>query len=243
MTELSLDPAWMPHPAADGVVTADRRENLRAEQARANPWWYHPWLHLGATTFIGIACGTPLLFLVHGVRAWELLVFPLTWIVSNATEWRAHRDLLHKRNPLAPILYEQHTPIHHTIYVTDDMAMHSSAEWRVVLIPAYGIALIFVGVLPFLALFWHFGWVNIAAFFAATTMFYVVSYEWLHLSYHLPADSVIGRTALVRVLRRHHAIHHDPRLMARWNFNVTVPLWDLVRRTAWKPADGFGRAP
>ncbi|HVO32012.1 MAG TPA: hypothetical protein VMV18_14805, partial [bacterium] len=131
MTDLAIDPAWMPHPAADGVVSADRRENLRAEQARANPWWYRGWLHLATTTAIGLACGTPLLFLVRDVRAWELLVIPLTWVVSNATEWRAHRDLLHKRHPLAPVLYEQHTPIHHTIYVTDDMAMRSSREWRV----------------------------------------------------------------------------------------------------------------
>jgi sterol desaturase/sphingolipid hydroxylase (fatty acid hydroxylase superfamily) len=35
----------------------------------------------------------------------------------------------------------------------------------------------------------------------------------------------------VRILRRHHAIHHDPRLMQRYNFNVTVPLWDWVRGT------------
>jgi sterol desaturase/sphingolipid hydroxylase (fatty acid hydroxylase superfamily) len=35
----------------------------------------------------------------------------------------------------------------------------------------------------------------------------------------------------VRALRRHHAVHHDPELMQRWNFNVTVPLWDLVRGT------------
>lgn len=229
----------MPVPARDGVIAADRREAIRARELDATPRWYRGWLHLGTTTVIGIVCGTPLLFLVRDLRWWELLVVPLTWIVSNATEWRAHRDLLHKRSRVAPILYDQHTPIHHTIYVTDDMAIRDAREWRVVLIPAYGIALIFVGVLPLLALFWFRGWVNVAALFAATTMFYVVSYEWLHLSYHLPADSRIGRTRIVRTLRRHHAIHHDPRLMQHWNFNVTVPLWDWVRRTAWSPARGF----
>jgi len=58
-----------------------------------------------------------------------------------------------------------------------------------------------------------------------------VIYEWLHLSYHLPPESWIGRRALIRILKRHHAIHHEPRLMQRWNFNVTLPLWDRVRGT------------
>ena len=62
-------------------------------------------------------------------------------------------------------------------------------------------------------------------------MGYVVSYEWLHLSYHLPQDSFIGRRSIIRLLRQTHALHHDPRLMQRYNFNVTLPLWDLVRGT------------
>ena len=65
----------------------------------------------------------------------------------------------------------------------------------------------------------------------ATAIGYAVSYEWLHLSYHLPHDHPVGRSRLIRALRRHHAIHHDPRLMQRWNLNVTVPLWDVVMGT------------
>jgi sterol desaturase/sphingolipid hydroxylase (fatty acid hydroxylase superfamily) len=59
----------------------------------------------------------------------------------------------------------------------------------------------------------------------------VLSYEWLHLAYHLPPDGRIGRLRAVAVLRRHHATHHATHLMNRWNFNVTVPLWDWVRGT------------
>jgi len=66
------------------------------------------------------------------------------------------------------------------------------------------------------------------------TMFYVISYEWMHLSYHLPRNSFVGRRWIVRLLRRHHATHHHPPLMQAWNFNVTIPLWDLVRRTIYK---------
>jgi sterol desaturase/sphingolipid hydroxylase (fatty acid hydroxylase superfamily) len=66
-------------------------------------------------------------------------------------------------------------------------------------------------------------------------MFFFLSYEWLHLSYHLPKESFIGRLGIVALLREHHRRHHDPRLMKRWNFNVTVPVFDWIRGTVWSP--------
>jgi sterol desaturase/sphingolipid hydroxylase (fatty acid hydroxylase superfamily) len=65
-------------------------------------------------------------------------------------------------------------------------------------------------------------------------MGYVVAYEWLHLAYHLPADSRIGRSRFIGWLRRHHATHHTPELMQRWNFNVTVPFADWVLGTIYR---------
>jgi sterol desaturase/sphingolipid hydroxylase (fatty acid hydroxylase superfamily) len=142
--------------------------------------------------------------------------------------------LLHRRSKVAPVLYDRHTPEHHMVYVTDDMAIRNRREMRLVLIPAYGILLLFGGVLLPAAALWLAGLRNVALLFVAVEMAYVLSYEWLHLSYHLPEDSVIGRRRLIRLLRRHHAVHHDPRLMQRWNFNVTVPLWDWIQGTLVK---------
>ena len=70
--------------------------------------------------------------------------------------------------------------------------------------------------------------------FVATFAMYVVTYEWLHLAYHLPPDGPIGRLAPVRWLRRHHAAHHRPALMQKWNFNITLPLWDWLRGTIYR---------
>jgi len=75
---------------------------------------------------------------------------------------------------------------------------------------------------------------NLAALWVASSMGYVVAYEWLHLAYHVPADSPIGRSRLIGWLRRHHAMHHTPELMQRWNFNVTVPLADWVLGTIYR---------
>jgi len=59
----------------------------------------------------------------------------------------------------------------------------------------------------------------------------MVTYELLHLSYHAPKDSFIGRRKFIAKLRAHHAKHHDPRFMQRWNFNVNVPLFDWILGT------------
>src|SRR5262249_772189 len=83
---------------------------------------------------------------------------------------------------------------------------------------------------------------NLAALWVASTMGYVVAYEWLHLSYHLPVGHPIGRTRLISLLRGHHARHHTPELMQRWNFNVTVPLADSLLATPHRAAPSSARA-
>jgi sterol desaturase/sphingolipid hydroxylase (fatty acid hydroxylase superfamily) len=117
------------------------------------------------------------------------------------------------------------------VFITDDMAIRSRREYRLVLIPAYGILLVFLATLPLFALLLALGQRNLAGVFLAVSMLYVAGYEWLHLSFHMPPESFVARLRIVRLLRSTHAIHHDPRLMQRYNFNVTLPLWDMVRGT------------
>ncbi len=212
----------------------EAREALRQRLIGETPRWYNPWLHLALPSAFGLGVVALCVRRLDGLRAAELCAVPLTWLVANVGEWRAHKYLLHKRSRWAPILYDRHAPQHHRVYLTDDMAMRDRREFRLVLIPAYGIGLIFLSALAPAAAMWALGLKNEALLFVATDMAYVLSYEWLHLSYHAPPDSFVGRLGVVRWLRRHHALHHDPRLMQRWNFNVTVPFWDWVRGTLVK---------
>ncbi len=218
------------------------RDALRAELVRRIPSWYSPFLHLALPSAFAVGIVVACVALVRDLAAWELATIPVTFVIANVNEWRAHKYLLHRRSRLAPVLYDRHTPEHHMIYVTDDMAMRSRQEFRLVLIPAYGILLIFVSSLVPVALLWWVALHNVALLFVATSMLYVLSYEWLHWSYHLPEESFVGRRRVVAALRRHHAIHHDPQLMQRYNFNVTVPLWDWVRGTIAKGAGSSGEA-
>ena len=156
---------------------------------------------------------------------------PLVLVLVNLNEWHIHRNVLHRRTWPLEILFWRHTPEHHVIFVRDDMAMRATEEFRLVLIPFYGILAIFLSALPITAALWFFVSHNVALLWVASTMGYVVAYEWLHLAYHLPASNPIGRNPLIGWLRRHHAMHHTPELMQRWNFNVTVPLADWLLGT------------
>jgi sterol desaturase/sphingolipid hydroxylase (fatty acid hydroxylase superfamily) len=218
-----------------GRLAPERRAELRARLLAEIPRWYRPWLHLLFPSLIGLGLTTACMLSLRQPRAWQLLTLPVTFVLLNAAEWRIHRDLLHRRTPPLALLYDRHTPQHHMIFVTDDMAMRSTREFRLVLIPFYGILAAGLGALPIpLALWLGLGQRNLALGFMATTMSYVVAYEWLHLVYHAPTDSRLGRSKLVARLRRHHAVHHAPELMQRWNFNVTLPLWDRVRGTIYR---------
>ncbi len=212
----------------------ETREAVRARWHAAIPSWYSPWAHLGFPTIVGLGVIAWSLLRLHDLHAWQLAIVPITWVVSNAVEWRAHRDVLHKRTWPLQELYDRHTPNHHVVFISGDMALRSAREFKFVLVPFYGIVAILVMVFPIaLGLSW-FGHGNVSALFLATTMGYTLSYEWLHLAYHMPEDSFVGRLPVVGLLRRHHATHHDPALMRRWNFNVTVPLWDWVRGTTYR---------
>jgi sterol desaturase/sphingolipid hydroxylase (fatty acid hydroxylase superfamily) len=221
------------------------REEKRAHVFAKIPASYSPWLHLTLPSLIGAGVITAALLVLRELRAWELVTVPLSFLLLNAAEWALHRDLLHRRRPPLHLLYDRHVE-HHAIFVEEDMAVRSPRELRLVLMPGPAIIAAFVASLPIPAALIAGGLWNPACLFAATTMAYLVSYEMMHAAYHAPADSFIGRLRLVAVLRRHHARHHHPPLMQRWNFNVTVPLWDVVRGTVWRAESGAtdeGEAP
>jgi hypothetical protein len=211
-----------------------RRDALRAELVARIPRWYSPVMHLLFPSLCGVTIIAGALWLARDLHAWQLAVLPVAFLILNAGEWRVHRDLLHRRTPPLQVLYDRHTPEHHMVFVTEDMAIRNRREFRLVLIPFYGILAAALSALPIPAILWWLGQRNLGLLFFATAVGYTVLYEWLHLSYHLPEAHFIGGSRLIARLKRHHAVHHDPQLMQRWNFNVTIPLWDWVRRTTFR---------
>jgi sterol desaturase/sphingolipid hydroxylase (fatty acid hydroxylase superfamily) len=122
------------------------------------------------------------------------------------------------------------------------MTIRSSRELPLVLIPGYAIITLFLLLaVPAAAL----GLIrpNLGFLFYATSIFYLLAYEWMHLLYHLPVPAR-GWPAPLAALRSHHSAHHDPKLMQEWNFNTTIPLWDAVKATRYRRrGDASARKP
>jgi hypothetical protein len=228
------DEKTLVNEAKGGRLTEERRERVRAAATAEIPWWYSAWGHLAGTTGIGITVlvvSAIQLARLGTTRATDWLVVPGVLVLSNFFEWLVHQHILHRRHWPLEVIYDKHTPMHHMIYIEEDMALRSTREFRLVLIPAAGVLGIVLAATPIaigLAKLWSpsAGWL-----FLVTASLYMVTYEVLHLCYHAPKDSFIGRLAFIRVMRAHHAKHHDPRFMQKWNFNVTVPLFDWIMRT------------
>ncbi len=222
----------------DRVVRQHEREvheRRRAEIVATVPRRYSPLLHLLAPSLFGASVMGIAAWLLADVQPAQWLAFPLTLLGGWGFEWRVHKDVLHARRPGLGVLYERHELMHHVIYRREDMAMRSAQEAFLILMPPYAIVLVFGLVVPLaLGLFLLLS-ANVALLFVIASMLFFLAYEWMHLAYHLPAGSRVGRSRLVGVLRELHARHHDPALMKRWNFNVTVPLFDWLHGSLWSP--------
>lgn len=211
------------------------REARRAAMVAKIPTWYDPTVHLAIPTLLGLAVMIGASLLIHGLRWYELFALPVTIFFGFLFEWRAHKFILHKRRPLLGTLYVRHELIHHVVFTYDTMAMQSPRELWLILMPAYAIVAVFVMLLPLVfGLYWIFN-LNVTLLFLIASMVFFLTYEWLHMAYHLPETTWLGGRKIIARLREVHRRHHDPRLMKRWNFNVTVPVFDWILGTYWSP--------
>lgn len=216
----------------DGDAMYERR---RTSIVANIPDWYNPAVHLAIPTVIGLALIVAAALRIQGLRWFELITVPITLFAAFGFEWRAHKHILHRRRPLLGLLYVRHELMHHVIYTYEHMAMKSSRELWLILMPAYAIVLVFAMVLPVALVVARLLGENTALLMVIASMAFFLSYEWLHMAYHMPDDSAVGRLKIIRRLREQHRRHHEPRLMKRWNFNVTFPVFDAILGTSWSP--------
>jgi hypothetical protein len=215
------------------------RERRRREIVDRIPRSYSPLLHLAVPTVVCTAIIAFALSRLRAPTAADLLAVPLTLFFAFGVEWWLHKSVLHRRRPGLDELHGRHELIHHAMYTHDDMAMRSRRELRLVLMPAPAVVFIALFNAPLALAVGALAGHDVACLYLATAMFFFLSYEWIHLTYHLP-DEHLAHLSLVRHLRELHRRHHDPRLMKRWNFNITVPVFDVIRGTLWSGAHHGG---
>lgn len=223
-------------PAAETSQTepGDRVEAVAMRRARLAPGiprHYQPALYFGAANLLAAAAIVASLLRLEAVTLLEWLVIPAAFLVANWVEYRVHRGPMHHLRPPWRILFQRHTRQHHVYFDDGHMAAARPRDYYFVFFPWWAIALVIATAaliaLPLAALLSR----NAGLLFFAVAISYYLAYEWLHLSYHLPADSLIGRTWLVRRLRRLHTVHHDVSRMAQCNFNITFPICDRLYGT------------
>ncbi len=227
-------------PADASIPEAVRRYREEHRATRIGPR-YRGWAHFGFTSGASLLAIAALLSRVDDPTARELSAVPLTFLFANLAEYRGHRGPMHHRTRFLGLLHERHTLQHHRFYTHDAMAAESSRDFQMTLFPPV-LLLFFLGGIAApcgLAVFLLAG-ANAGWLFTATAMAYFLTYEWLHWSYHQPAGTWIGRRALVRRLREHHRVHHDPAWMQRANFNITFPICDRLFGTVARGANGPG---
>jgi hypothetical protein len=171
-------------------------------------------------------------------RAW--LLVPAFWLFANFFEWTVHRYPMHR--PMFPrVMYRNHAGVHHGAFTETTMEIHSSREMWFVMMPWYTLVMLLVGASPVAIAAGVLGGAPIAGIFYVAALSYFLFYETMHALYHLPLPTLarlgLRPGGLFHRLRTHHARHHIPRLMARYNFNVTVPLADTVMGTRLRDAD------
>ena len=204
------------------------RARYRAKQIGAH---YRGWLHFATTSLGSLAVIGFAISRVSHPRWWELACVPVFFLIANLGEYFGHRGPMHHRRNGLAIIFERHTQQHHHFYRHDAMAAESPRDFQMVLFPPVMLLFFLGGLAAPIGLLLSLISRNLGWLFAATAVSYFLTYEWLHWSYHQREDSRIGRLWLVRVLRRHHTLHHDLRRMTHANFNITFPIADVLFRT------------
>jgi hypothetical protein len=205
----------------------------RAELRATTPPWYRWWLHaalIAAFSTTMFACALRQLEAPGPVDAG---VFAAMLLFANLGEFAIHRRSLHVRHfPYAP--YERHKA-HHAFFTYDDMAVDELRDMRWVMFPPWALPMMLAAALPFFALLRWTAPPNVAWLFLAAISLYYGIYEVFHSLAHLPAGHPLAGLAFVRAVTHHHRVHHDPRLMRRYNFNFALPLFDWLFGTLYRP--------
>ena len=195
---------------------------------------YSGWLHMLTVASVGIIAIIGFSFQIQQATFLEWLTLPITIICVNFAEYAAHRWLGHKRTKLGGLFYSRHTGDHHSFFIEDYMPYQSIKDWRVVLFPTYLIFAFLIGlILPIGALLYIFASPNVAFLMGIGGIFGYLFYEIMHFSYHLPNGSFVERVPVWRELRQLHNLHHRRSIMAKENFNITLPIFDFILGTLY----------
>lgn len=159
--------------------------------------------------------------------------FVLLFLYAGLFEYALHRWMMHRRSRVLPYSYEMHTLLHHRVFGGDATYHVQREEDRDLILFHWWQAplLLAVHVPPVWGLQVASGLPVLGGGMAALAVYYGL-YEYLHWCMHNPAGRWVEWTRVFRYLDARHHLHHG-----LWgiNFNVVLPVGDLVFGT-FRPA-------
>ena len=191
--------------------------------------------HLATTISVSLAVALLCALMLDSVTTTEWLTIPLTFLYANLSEYLGHRGPMHHRTRFLTAVFERHTILHHSFFTDEAPSFDSSKDFKAVLFPPV-LLIFFISAfaVPVGAMLYFLVSPNVCYLFVMTAVLYFLNYELLHFAYHTDPDSRIGKLPFLNRLRRHHLIHHNRRLMSRYNFNITYPICDRLFGTRYK---------
>ena len=192
--------------------------------------WYNGYFHL----FAVYATGSAVLYLcwqhLTHVTPLEWLTVPAVFLITNWFEWDLHRNVMHRPHTIKAlhVIYRYHMLNHHQYFTDEDMHFEDPSDWRITIFPPYAITVFLLIAVPFAALAGYVFSPNVGWLFVAAIAAMAMMYEFIHLCSHCKENWFVRNCPLINTMRRHHAAHHNMRLMQQVNMNVTFPVADWL---------------
>ncbi len=222
--------------AAPRFGSTEYREQFRGQaRTRLDGRWY---ALINLFLLLSIMIGLALSIQHYDVIFWVSL--PAYFLIVNGVEYWLHRYPMHRKMTGMLIVYE-HVTIHHNFYANEHFFFEEPADFYAAILPHY----IFIGLTLVITILGGavgllFGADRGLAFAFVAYAYYLI-YELLHFSYHTPQSSFVKRIPFLARLSRMHIQHHQTKLMAHYNFNITFPIFDVLLGTLYKEPRGGSR--
>jgi hypothetical protein len=140
---------------------------------------------------------------------------------------------MHKKIKGFEFLFE-HVTVHHMYYNEKTPYVEQPKDVMAVFLPILYFLFISLEIVLISSGIYFFTDYNNALFFAFFAYSYYLMYEILHFSYHTPENSIIKKIPFMKRLAQFHLDHHNSKLMSKYNFNISFPIFDKIFNTMYK---------
>ncbi|XP_065179213.1 uncharacterized protein LOC135809724 isoform X2 [Sycon ciliatum] len=205
----------------------ETEEYREVARSKLLPKGYSGYMHLASLFAIATPICATCLYTLEPMTWFDLASIPTLLVILNIYEYVFHRfpshRLLLSHLSAFRLFFKSHTGLHHKFFTFSSMQPnngHLDSFFILFPVKVYGSFL-----LPW----------NTAVLCTGLSSAYLVFYELVHCYSHrslpTPVLAVLQYVPWFNFFRRHHQLHHHPRVMNTSNYNLTFPFSDWLAGT------------